>query len=107
MSELTDIKKGLLIKYNGDPYVVMEAKFLKESQELDLIFYEDNIIGVQLPPKVVLKVISAPPGIKGDTVSGSGKPVTLETGAIINAPLFINEGDSVRVNTETGEYVER
>ena len=83
------------------------AKFLKESQELDLIFYEDNIIGVQLPPKVVLKVISAPPGIKGDTVSGSGKPVTLETGAIINAPLFINEGDSVRVNTETGEYVER
>ena len=184
MSELTDIKKGLLIKYNGDPYVVMEAKFLrmqqrkpvmqtklknikpgkvveysfkqgeraepaditrrkanylyqeknrfcfmeqenyeqyeiekelvgeaakflKESQELDLIFYEDNIIGVQLPPKVVLKVISAPPGIKGDTVSGSGKPVTLETGAIINAPLFINEGDSVRGNTETGEYVER
>jgi elongation factor P len=184
MSSLTDIKKGLIIKYNGDPFVVMDAKFLrmqqrkpvmqtklrniktgqvveysfkqgesaeeadvtrrkasflykekenfcfmesenyeqhylnaemvgvgakflKEGQEVDLIFYEENIIGVQLPPKVVLKVVSAPPGVKGNTATGGFKPVTLETGAVIDAPLFLEEGEMVRVNTETEEYVER
>jgi len=74
---------------------------------VDLIFYEENIIGVQLPPKVVLKVVSAPPGVKGNTATGGFKPVTLETGAVIDAPLFLEEGEMVRVNTETEEYVER
>jgi elongation factor P len=83
------------------------AKFLKESQEVNLVFYEDNVIGVELPPKVVLKVISAPPGVKGNTATGGFKSVTLETGAVVNAPLFLEEGALIRVNTETGEYVER
>ncbi len=83
------------------------AKFLKESQEVDLIIFEENIIGVELPPKVVLKVIAAPLGVKGDTATNASKPVTLETNATMNVPLFINEGDLIRVNTETGAYVER
>lgn len=184
MSSLTDIKKGLIIKYNGDPYVVMDAKFLrmqqrkpvmqtklkniktgqvveysfkqgesaeeadvtrrkadflykekenycfmeqenyeqyylsaemvgegakflKDGQSVNLVFYEDAVIGVELPPKVVLKVVSAPPGVKGNTATGGYKAVTLETGTVINAPLFLEEGSLVRVNTETGEYVER
>jgi elongation factor P len=184
MSSLTEIKKGSVIKYNNDPYVVVEArfsrmqqrkpvmqtkmrnlktaqvmeysfkqgekiefadvsrkkvaylykdkdqlyfmdqssyeqfgvnanligdavKFLKDSQEVDLIFFEDNLIGVELPPKVNLKVTQAPPGVKGDTATGAFKQITLETSAIISAPLFISEGEIVRVNTETGEYVER
>jgi len=83
------------------------AKFLKDSQEVNLVFYEDNVLAVELPPKVNLKVISAPPGIKGDTATGGTKQITLETGATINAPLFMNEGDTVKINTNTGEYVER
>jgi len=184
MSFLTDIKKGLIIKYNNAPFMVMDAKFLrmqqrkpvmqtklkniktgqvveysfkqgenaveadvsrrkanflykekenfcfmeqenyeqyylskdivgegakflKDSQEVNLVFYEDNVLAVELPPKVNLKVISAPPGIKGDTATGGTKQITLETGATINAPLFMNEGDTVKINTNTGEYVER
>lgn len=83
------------------------AKFLKESQAVDLTIFEESIIGVELPPKVVLKVASAPEGVKGDTATNAFKPATLETGVVINVPLFINEGDSIRVNTESGEYVER
>ncbi len=184
MSTLTDIKKGMVIKFNNEPFLVCEAKFLrmqqrkpvmqtklknvktgqvveysfkqgesveeadisrkkanflyqekdkfyfmdeenydqffleenligeakqflKETQPVDLILYEDNIIGIKLPPKVDLKVTVAPPAVKGNTVTGGTKPVTLETGAVISAPLFIKEGEVVRVNTETGEYVER
>ena len=67
----------------------------------------DQVISVELPVKVDLTVTEAPPGIKGDTATGGTKSVTLETGAKVNVPLFINEGDIIRVNTETGEYVER
>lgn len=84
-----------------------KTKFLKEGLLVDLSKFENKVIDVQLPPKVDLKVISAPPGIKGDTASGATKQITLETNATINAPLFINQGDTVKINTETGEYVER
>src|SRR3989338_8082320 len=94
--------------------VVNESgKFLKENMIADLLTFvlnentEPKIVGVRLPIKVDFKVTEAPPGIKGDTASGGGKPVTLETGAIITAPLFINVGDTIRVNTQTGEYTER
>jgi len=183
MSTLTDIKKGIVLKFNNEPYLVQEAKFLrmqqrkpvmqtkmkniktgtvveysfkqgenveladmsrkkanflykekdkyvfmdtdyeqiylskdligeavkllKETQEVDLILYEDSIISIKLPPKVDLKVMQAPPGVKGDTATGGKKPATIETGVIINVPLFINEGEVIRVNTESGEYVER
>jgi elongation factor P len=65
------------------------------------------VIGIQLPPKVDLEVTESPPGVKGDTASGATKVITLETGITVQAPLFIDAGDLVKINTETGEYVER
>ncbi|OGN00563.1 MAG: hypothetical protein A3B91_01665 [Candidatus Yanofskybacteria bacterium RIFCSPHIGHO2_02_FULL_41_29] len=83
------------------------TKFLKESTVLEAILFEGKIITVDLPIKMDFKVIEAPPAIRGDTAQGGVKQVKIETGATINVPLFINEGDVVRINTETGEYVER
>ncbi len=83
------------------------AKFLKNNTEVTAYKFGEKIINIELPIKMDLKVTEAPPAIKGDTASGGGKVVILETGAKVNAPLFINEGDIVRVNTATGEYVER
>jgi len=82
-------------------------KFLKENSIISALTFEDKIIGVKLPIKVELKVTEAPPSIKGNTAQGGNKQVTLETGASVNAPLFINEGDIITVNTETGEYTDR
>jgi len=84
-----------------------QEKFLKPNSIVDALEFNDKIINISLPPKIDLKVTEAPPGIKGDTAQGGTKVVTLETGAKINAPLFINEGDVIKVNTKTGEYVER
>lgn len=85
-----------------------QLKFLKESATVDILFFEDNAINVELPPKVDLKVIQAPPAVRGDTAQGSvNKSVKLETGAEINVPIFVKENDIIRINTETGEYVER
>lgn len=81
--------------------------YLKEGTEVHLIYFDDKPISVELPIKVDLKVKSTPPGIKGDTATGGSKPATLETGLTVNVPLFINEGDKIRVNTDTGQYVER
>ncbi len=87
------------------------VKFLKENTEVDVNVFEYNdeetIIGVALPVKMDFKVTEAPPAIKGNTASGGNKFVTIETGAQIAAPLFIEAGETIRVNTETGEYVER
>ncbi len=84
-----------------------QAKFLKEGQTVDVLNFNGRPVSVKLPIKIELKVTSAPPGIKGDTASGGTKQIELETGATINAPLFVKEGDVIRINTETGEYVER
>ena len=90
-----------------------QAKFLKPNSTAEvLVFTQDDeeegkMIGTKLPIKVELKVKEAAPAVKGDTATGGSKQITLETGAIINAPLFVNESDTVVVNTETGEYVER
>lgn len=83
------------------------VKFLKPNQILTGILFNGQIINVVLPVKVHLRVIEAPPGVKGERAQSGTKPVTLETGVIINAPLFIEVGDIVEVNTETGEYVRR
>jgi len=82
-------------------------KFLKEEMEIYMMMYEGEILGIKLPFKVDLKVVEAPPGIKGDSAGSVTKPVTLETGAVINAPLFINAGEMIKVDTRTGEYIER
>ncbi len=82
-------------------------KFLKINSVVTARIFDDKIFGVKLPVTVELKVTEAPPAVRGDTSKGGSKVVTLETGATINAPLFINEGDIIKINTETGEYRER
>ena len=82
------------------PNAIIEIDTFGEDTDL-------KIIGVTLPIKVDLKVVEAPPVIRGDTASGGGKPVTVETGAQINTPFFVVQGDVIRVNTQTGEYTER
>jgi len=83
------------------------GKFLKPNAVIEALIFDEKIIAVRIPVKVELKVKNAPPAVKGDTRQGGSKQIILETGAAINAPLFINEGDTVRINTETGQYVER
>jgi elongation factor P len=81
--------------------------YLKESEEIDILFSKDEIISVEIPIFVQLKVTQTEPGFRGDTATGANKPATLETGVSINVPLFINEGDLLKVDTRTGGYVER
>jgi len=81
--------------------------FLKPNASLDAIFFNEELLNVSLPIKIDLKVVEAPPGIKGDRSESGEKEAILETGARIKVPLFVEEGDIVRVNTLTREYVER
>ncbi len=83
------------------------AKWLKEETSIEVLFYKGRPISVKLPITVNLKIVSSEPGIKGDRVSGANKPATLESGAMIQVPLFVNEGDVIKVDTRTGEYLER
>ena len=82
-------------------------RWLKPSDEAELLFIDGAPSGVQLPSAVNLQVTETDPGLRGDTVSGATKPARLETGAPIQVPLFVNQGDRVRVDTRTGTYVER
>ncbi|MFA5857488.1 MAG: elongation factor P [Elusimicrobiota bacterium] len=81
--------------------------FIVENATLDVLYLDDKIIGVELPPKVRLKITSTAPGARGDTVANATKPATLETGYEIQVPLFIKEDEYVVIDTTTGEYVER
>lgn len=81
--------------------------FIPENGTCDVLFLGDEPIGIELPASVVLKITKCDPGVKGDTATGATKPATLETGLVVNVPLFVNEGDSIKVNTSTGEYQER
>lgn len=83
------------------------TEYLKEGETYELMVLNSEPLNVKLPPKVVLKVAEAEPGLKGDTAQSPSKKVKLETGAIVQVPLFVKAGDSIRVNTETGQYVER
>ncbi len=83
------------------------AKFMKEGSLVDAKLFNEKVIGISLPLKVQLKVKEAPLGVKGNTATGATKQVVLETGATINTPLFINEGDIIEVKIETGEYAGR
>lgn len=84
-----------------------QGDYMMDGGDVTVVFVDNRPVGLQLPPKMDFKVIEAPPGNKGDTATGGSKQVTIETGAKVNAPLFIKEGDRIRVNTDTGEYVER
>ena len=90
-------------------YDVMGDKkyFLMDEMEVKALFFNDKVIGVDLPALVERKITDTPPGVKGDTASGGGKPATVEGGYVCAVPLFINEGDVIRINTETGEYNDR
>jgi elongation factor P len=83
------------------------TNYLVEGTEVSVLNFNGSPINVEIPIKVKLRVVEAPPGIKGDSVSSGGKLVTLETGLKINAPLFVKEGDALIINTERGEYVSR
>jgi elongation factor P len=84
-----------------------QGQFLKSNTVVEALVFNDNIIALRIPIKVELKVKEAPPAVRGNTAQGGTKQIVLETGATINAPLFVNEGDIVRINTESGTYVER
>ena len=84
-----------------------KAGFLREGSEIQILFFDENPVSVELPIKLDLAVAHTEPGVKGDTVSGGTKPATLETGAVVAVPLFIKIGDILRVNTVEGTYVER
>jgi elongation factor P len=83
------------------------VKYLKPDVEVSVAFFGDEIIGVELPNTMELAVTQTDPGLRGDTATGGNKPATLETGAVVNVPLFVNEGDVIRVDTRSGKYLER
>ena len=117
--------KGFLYLYHdGNGYIFMDketydqisvdeetigegAHFLKENETVAIAFNGSEIISVEIPITVELKIVETVPGVRGDTATGAQKPAKVETGAMINVPLFINEGDMIKVDTRTGNYVER
>jgi elongation factor P len=109
---------------DGDDYIFMDqstydqvpvsskglgeaSNFLKETGKAMLILHNDEIIGIELPASVELTVAETEPGIQGDRVSGARKPATLETGFIVQVPLFVGPGETIKVDTRTGEYMTR
>ena len=132
--DTSDFRNGLKIELDGEPFTITyfqhvkpgkggafvrtkipfksdqlgdASKFLKENLEVDVIFWRGNPINIELPAFINAVVSQCDPGLKGDTASGATKPATLETGAVVQVPLFIKEGEVLRVDTRTGEYVER
>ncbi len=118
-------KRSLQYLYrDGDDYVFMDtthfeqtpvpesalregAQWLREGDTIELVFNDDQVVDVNLPASVELEVADTEPGLQGDRVSGATKPATLETGATVNVPLFINVGERIKVDTRSGEYLSR
>lgn len=84
-----------------------ELQYIKENMEVSLITHEGEVLGIQLPKNVELEVTETEPGLKGDTVSGGSKAATLETGLVVQVPLFINQGETIIVSTDDSKYVSR
>jgi elongation factor P len=119
-----DRKQFQFLYHDGSSYVCMDSetydqisvdevhvgdggKFLKDSENIEIIFNGNEVLGVELPITVELKIIETGPGLKGDTATGGTKPAKVESGGMVNVPLFINEGDKIKVDTRTGQYLER
>jgi len=118
-------KRGMQYLYiDGDGYVFMDndnyeqitipradlgdgVKWLLENMNIQVLMYENEIMGIELPNFVEMEVVETEPGVKGDTATGATKMARLETGATVQVPLFINTGDRLRIDTRTGEYMER
>jgi elongation factor P len=83
------------------------VKFLKENDRINVVIYGEKVIGIDMPANVILVVKETEPGVKGDTASGATKPATMETGLVVQVPLFINSGDKLKIDTRTGAYIER
>lgn len=83
------------------------VKYLKENMEINIMFFQGTVMGVDLPTAVELTVVETDPGIRGDTATGGTKPAKMETGCVVRVPLFINIGDVLRIDTRTGDYLER
>ncbi|MFN0158789.1 MAG: elongation factor P [Bacteroidota bacterium] len=83
------------------------AQFLKDGESVDILFNGSDITGIELPITVELKVVETVPGVRGDTATSGTKPAQVETGATVNVPLFINEGDMLKIDTRSGDYIER
>ena len=109
---------------DGDSYIFMDmesydqvylsedmlgdtVKYLVDDLEVSFDMYEGRVMGIELPNSVAMKITDTPPGFKGDTASGGGKPATTETGLVITVPFFVENGEMVLVDTRTGEYLER
>lgn len=98
---------------NYEQFTILESdlgdavKFLKDNTKAALVFYKGKAIDIELPIFINLKIKQTDPGVRGDTVSGATKPATLETGAVVQVPLFIEEGENIKIDTRTGTYVER
>lgn len=126
MVEVADVeeKEMQFLYQQGDDYIFMDletyeqipvprervgdaARFLKEGTDVTIYFYKGTALSIVLPNFVTLKVVQTDPGVRGDTATGGTKPATLETGAVIQVPLFIKEGEEIQVDTRTGEYIGR
>jgi elongation factor P len=83
------------------------VKYLKENDRITVVMHGEKVVGVEVPLNVNLKITETEPGLKGDTASGATKPATVETGVVVMVPLFINEGDTIKIDTRTGSYIER
>ena len=83
------------------------AKWLIENATVSVLFWNGRAITLEVEKQVIFKITECEPGVKGDTAQGATKPATLETGAVVNVPLFVNEGESIKVDTRTGQYLER
>ncbi len=118
-------KRGMQYLYmDGDDYVFMDndnyeqlsisrndmgdgVKWLKENMSIQVLMYQSQIMGIEMPNFVELEVVDTEPGVKGDTATGATKAARLETGASVQVPLFVNTGDRLRIDTRTGDYMER
>jgi elongation factor P len=83
------------------------VNYMRESDNVDILMHGDAFVDIDMPAAVVLTVTESDPGVKGDTATGATKPAKLETGLMVTVPLFVNEGDRVKVDTRTGKYLER
>lgn len=119
-----DEKPAQYSYHDGDNYVFMDManyeeiylskevlgsalNYLTDNLEVNIETYEGRVMGIELPNSVVLKIVDTQPNFKGDTASGGGKPATLETGLVVNVPFFVGNGESIVVDTRSGEYLER
>jgi elongation factor P len=121
---IVDRKPVQYLYHEGDTYYFMDTEtyeqtimngsqlgevipYLKDQLTLDIMTYQEQVIGAELPPNVELRVTRTDPGFRGDTATGGTKPATLETGMTVQVPLFVNENDMIRVDTRSGQYLER